>query len=188
MPTSHPDSKRLAVSGALLAGLYLTAAAIVHALDWAEGHALLGSAILGVALIILSVIDIDRYRLPDAITLPLIALGWVIAAPLTLDGIGWHVLAAATGFLMLYGFSKGFLWLRGYPGLGLGDAKLLAASGAWLGLEGLPSVVMIASLTALAGVVAAAAAGFKVRATTRLPFGPFLAFATWLVWLAGPMF
>ena len=73
--------------------------------------------------------------------------------------------------------------VRGRDGLGAGDAKLLAAAGAWVGASGLPQVILFA---AVAGLVAAAClrlAGVRLGAASALPFGPFLALATWLVWL-----
>ena len=77
--------------------------------------------------------------------------------------------------------------LRSRPGLGLGDAKLLAAAGAWLGLEALPSVLLVATGTALFCVGMAVLLGKRITATSRIPFGPFLATAFWIVWLYGPM-
>lgn len=71
--------------------------------------------------------------------------------------------------------------------LGLGDAKLFAAAGAWLSLEGLPSVMVWASCAALLGVLVAIHLRQPVEATTRVPFGPFLAFGFWVVWLYGPI-
>jgi leader peptidase (prepilin peptidase)/N-methyltransferase len=71
--------------------------------------------------------------------------------------------------------------------MGLGDAKLLAASGAWLGAEGLPGVLLWASGSALVGILIARWRGETLSASTRVPFGPFLAFGTWLVWVYGPV-
>jgi leader peptidase (prepilin peptidase)/N-methyltransferase len=70
--------------------------------------------------------------------------------------------------------------------MGLGDAKLLAAAGAWLGWQALPGLVVIAALAALAVALAQAARGAKLAATTRIAFGSYLALAFWLVWLYGP--
>ena len=65
-------------------------------------------------------------------------------------------------------------------GLGLGDAKLFAASGTWLGLPLLPYVLLIAALGGLAWALIA-------RAQGRLAFGPWIALGFWCVWLArGP--
>jgi leader peptidase (prepilin peptidase)/N-methyltransferase len=68
-------------------------------------------------------------------------------------------------------------------GLGLGDAKLFAAAGAWLSLEGLPSVMVWVSCAALVAILLRQ----PVEATTRAPFGPYLAFGFWVVWLYGPI-
>ncbi len=56
---------------------------------------------------------------------------------------------------MLFGTARAYRRLRGRDGLGLGDAKLLAALGAWLGLSSLPIILVLASCT---GLVAAGAA------------------------------
>lgn len=142
---------------------------------------------LGAALIALSLIDLRTMRLPDAITLPLIAAGPLAALALGWDGVLWRVGSAAAGFLLLFAVAHGYRALRGRAGLGLGDAKLLAAAGAWLGLEGLPSVVAWGSITALVAVAAAILLGRQVEASSRVPFGPFLAFGFWVVWLYGPI-
>ena len=70
--------------------------------------------------------------------------------------------------------------LRGRDGLGLGDAKLLAAAGAWLGLASLPWVVLAA---ALLGLVLALLRAGPLRAETAVPFGPPLALAFWVMFL-----
>ena len=77
--------------------------------------------------------------------------------------------------------------LRGRDGLGEGDAKLLAAAGAWVTWMGLPEVMLVAALTGLAVALAGRLAGQKMEAQTAIPFGPCLAFATWIAWLYGPL-
>jgi leader peptidase (prepilin peptidase)/N-methyltransferase len=82
-----------------------------------------------------------------------------------------------------------FRTIRGREGLGLGDAKLLAAAGAWVGLGAIPTVVLLSALGALVGTVllhrllrqAAPIGG------TPLPFGPYLAAAIWIAALYGPL-
>lgn len=146
--------------------------------------------ILGATLVVLSVIDLETMRLPDALTLPLIAVGLLCAALFQWDGdswfdLRWRVAAAALGYGLLFGVAWLYHRIRGRHGLGLGDAKLLAASGAWLGIEGLASTLLVASLTALAAAVIGHLAGRAITADTRIPFGPFLAGGTWLIWLYG---
>ena len=68
----------------------------------------------------------------------------------------------------------------------LGDAKLLAASGAWLGATTLPQVVLLAALSALAAAGFLRLAGIRIGISSALPFGPFLALATWVLWLLSP--
>ena len=145
------------------------------------------SLVLGTTLLALSVIDIQTIRLPDALTIPLASVGCVIVAPSTPDAFAWRVASAGVGFLVLYLFARGFSWLKGYPGLGLGDAKLLAASGAWTGMEALPTIVLLACVAALSAVAIAAGVGTRIDLRTRVPFGPFLALATWIVWFEGPL-
>jgi leader peptidase (prepilin peptidase)/N-methyltransferase len=142
---------------------------------------------LAAVLIALSIIDLRTMRLPDAITLPLIAVGLLLAFALGWDGAMWRVGSAAAGFLFLFAIAEGYRAWRGRAGLGLGDAKLFAAAGAWLGLEGLPSVMVWGTCAALLGVLVAILLRQPVEASTRVPFGPYLAFGFWVVWLYGPI-
>jgi leader peptidase (prepilin peptidase) / N-methyltransferase len=64
---------------------------------------------------------------------------------------------------------------RGIQGLGLGDVKFLTAAGIWVGVEGIPIVLLIATMTALACVGLMRLSGRKLTARTSLSFGPFLA-------------
>jgi leader peptidase (prepilin peptidase)/N-methyltransferase len=78
--------------------------------------------------------------------------------------------------------------LRRRDGLGLGDAKLLAAGGAWLSWHALPSTLLIAAGFALVLALCASLAGkLRLSTATCVPFGPFLAGAIWLSWLYGPL-
>jgi leader peptidase (prepilin peptidase)/N-methyltransferase len=79
------------------------------------------------------------------------------------------------------------LRLRGREGLGQGDAKLLAAAGAWLGAVALPQVILVAALSALLVAAALRLSGRTMHAHSALPFGPFLALAIWALWLFGPL-
>jgi leader peptidase (prepilin peptidase)/N-methyltransferase len=99
----------------------------------------------------------------------------------------WQAASAATGFVLLAAAAVLYAKLRGEPGLGLGDAKLLAASGAWLGAQALPSVLLWACGSAILGLLLRAWRSGSLSGKSRVPFGPFLAFGTWLVWLYGPL-
>ena len=143
-------------------------------------------AALGWWLLALGWIDWRRLVLPDRLTLPLIALGLAAAWGLAPEE-GWdRVTGAASGYLGLWAVAWIYRRLRDREGLGLGDAKLLAAAGAWVGASGLPSVLAGAAIAALLAAGGTMLAGKRLDRHTAMPFGPFLAAATWLVWLFGP--
>ena len=137
-------------------------------------------------LIALTYVDIKSYRLPNMLTFPLIICGLGQAYILELP-IRDHIIGALIGYLAFVAIEKAFLKLRGYPGLGRGDAKLLAAGGAWTGWFGLPYIVLLASFAGLSMMFAAILTGrLKPQNMKKLavPFGPFLSFAIFLVWFA----
>ena len=132
------------------------------------------AAPLGWTLLALALIDLRSGLLPDALTLPLAALG------LTLHPTPDALIGAALGFLAFWAIAALYHRLRGAEGLGLGDAKLMAAAGAWLGWQGLPWVLLLGSLGTL---IAARLAHRDLAATTAVALGPGLAAATWCVYL-----
>jgi len=142
---------------------------------------------LGWTLLAMAAIDLRHYLLPDVLTLPLIPAGLAVAWALDPDLVPDHLLGAVLGFIVFAGIAWLYRRLRGRHGLGLGDAKLLAAAGAWLGWAALPSVVVIGAALALALALAQALGGAKLALTGKLAFGPHLALAFWLVWLFGPL-
>ena len=144
-------------------------------------------ALFGWWLLTLAWIDWRRLVLPDVLTLPLVALGLATAAAFAPDELGDRLAGAAAGYLGLWGIAWLYRRLRGREGLGMGDAKLFAAAGAWVGASGLPSVLAGAALAALAAAGAMMLAGRRLDRYAALPFGPFLAAGAWLVWLFGPL-
>ncbi len=148
------------------------------------GGPLWANCVLGWLLLALAWIDRDHLRLPDALTLPLVALGLLATWWLHPDAAADHALAAAAGYLAFRGVALAYRLLRQREGLGQGDAKLLAASGAWVGLAGLPTVVLGAAVIALSMTLAQRLFQ-RHAADTPIPFGPYLALATWLVRLYG---
>jgi leader peptidase (prepilin peptidase)/N-methyltransferase len=65
--------------------------------------------------------------------------------------------------------------LRKTQGLGLGDVKFLAAATPWIGVQGIPTLLLIATLTALTAAGGLQLARRGMTRQTSLPFGPFLA-------------
>jgi leader peptidase (prepilin peptidase)/N-methyltransferase len=131
---------------------------------------------LGWALLTAAWIDAETFRLPDIITLPLVLAGL---------GLSWasqqappynHAAAAALGYISFRLLDEAYFALRHRHGLGQGDAKLLAAAGAWLGLAAMPYVVMAAGLLGICmALLVKQTAG--TRREQRISFGPPLALA-----------
>lgn len=164
----------IAVAASAAAGFYGWSVWIACALGW--------------TLIALTVSDITALRLPDVLTLPLTAAG-LLAAYRTgmvtfIDGAVGAVVAfalfAALGFI--------YRRWRGRIGLGFGDAKLMAAAGAWVGVSGVPSVMLIGAGGALVLVLATVAVTRRAwPRQRRIAFAPWLCLAIWWVYLVGPL-
>ena len=169
----------------------LAAVAVAGGALWARPGAgagpLWADCVLGWWLLALGWIDGEHLRLPDMLTLPLVVAGLVATWVLEPEGVGDHAVAAAVAYLAFRGIAGGYRALRGRDGLGQGDAKLLAASGAWVGVAGLPHVVLGAAVAALAVTLGGWAFGRRVAGDVPVPFGPYLALATWgvRVWTGG---
>jgi len=148
-----------------------------------SGDALWAGCALGWALLALAWIDVAEFWLPDALTLPLLLAGLAATWWLQPWALTDHAIGAAVGYSLFRLVSWGYRRLRGRDGLGEGDAKLLAAAGAWLGWEALPLVLIGAAVAGLLWAVVAMARGQRMTGATALPFGPPLAAATWVVWL-----
>lgn len=147
----------------------------------------LASLVLACALVVLSVIDLKTYRLPDLLTVPLMLTGIVLAWTLGWDSGSWRIASAALGFGSAYAVARMYEAVRGRSGLGMGDAKLFAAAGAWVGAGSLASVLLYACTAALLAALVAHVRKSNLSLTTAIPFGPFLAAGIWLVWLYGPV-
>lgn len=144
----------------------------------------LSGGVLSLFLLALGYVDLKDYRLPNKLTFPLIVAGFGQAYVLDLP-LMHHLIGAAVGYLAFVAIEKAFLKLRGYHGLGRGDAKLLAGGGAWCGWYGLPYIVLLSSLAGLSLLLAGLMTGkIKKAAASQqaIPFGPFLAAGIFLVW------
>jgi leader peptidase (prepilin peptidase)/N-methyltransferase len=156
---------------ALALAAWAAAAGERGALLWA------GSA-LAWTLLTLGWIDAVCLRLPDLLTLPLLFAGLTEAWLLEPDALPARAFGAALGYSLFVALAWLYRRLRGREGLGGGDAKLLAAGGAWVGAGLLPDVLLGAALSGICWISLR-----RADPSARLPFGPFLAASIWLVWL-----
>lgn len=134
-------------------------------------------------LLVLALIDWDTMRLPDALTFPLLLLGIGSSFFLPMGLSGVESLASALG-------AGGVFWLiaKIYPqGMGLGDVKLIAGMGAFLGFPNILLALFIASLAgSIVGLLWMAIRRREFRA--QIPFGPFLVFGAYAALFGGNFF
>ena len=164
----YPISGRYPLVEALTALLFAAA-------WWYYGPTLLFASrvILGTALIVLFAIDLEHHLLPDVITLPGIIVGFIFSL---LVGPGWleSIIGILVGGGILYLIAEIYYRVRHEEGLGMGDVKMLAMIGAFLGWK-------LTLMTLMLGSFAGSLIGMLFILTHRggmkyaLPFGTFLA-------------
>lgn len=122
------------------------------------------------ALLVLAFIDWDHQILPDVITLPMIAVG-LASSLLRGSLVDWKesMIAAAFGYLSFFVIAEGYARLRGIEGLGMGDWKLAALLGAFMGLRSLLLIIFLASLS---GIVYGLTQALRLRRQAVVPGEP----------------
>jgi leader peptidase (prepilin peptidase) / N-methyltransferase len=173
--------RQVALSFVLLA----MAAASLAAAPGPDG---LSGAFLAALMLAIAVTDSRRYIIPNELTAAAVALALFRAGTVGPDadwrGVLWAAFRAVAIAVPLLLLMAGYRRWRGRDGLGLGDIKLAAVAGAWLGWVTVFAVIELATLSALgAYVVSAYLRQRPLRATAFLPFGLFLAPAIWIGWL-----
>jgi leader peptidase (prepilin peptidase)/N-methyltransferase len=161
-------------------------------LDWGLAPRLLVDWGLASALVAVALIDWDHQVIPNAITCPGVVAGLVLArlAPpppqvdFALAGLVDALLALGIAGGAMFGLSAFYEWYRGRVGLGMGDVKLVAMLGTFVGLQNTLGILVVGSLL---GLLHAAWLMLFRGAThrTRIPFGPALA-AAGIVYLLVP--
>ncbi len=135
------------------------------------------------ALVVLFGIDLEHQILPNVITLP----GIVVGVAFSLVGSpGWRasLLGVVLGGGVLYAIAWGYYAVRKEEGLGMGDVKMLAMIGAFLGWQ---AVLLTLVLASLSGAVIGLAMISLQRGSMKyaLPFGTFLAIGALVAMLVG---
>ena len=137
------------------------------ALAFGAHLAAVAASLLSAYLVVTVFVDIDHLLILDAVTLPVAAAGMILAA------VTGHALAALEGALagiVLFGLL--YIVTRG-TGLGLGDVKLAACLGIYLGLWN--AIAAFAAAVVIGAIVAVPILlTRKRRGRDVLPFGPFL--------------
>lgn len=138
-------------------------------------------------LLVISFIDIDYYIIPNVITYPGFLLGLAFGglqsyspiadSPPFVAGIYDSFFGVLAGAGVLLAISLFYTYVRKKQGLGLGDVKLLAVTGAFLGVPGAFYTIFVGSLLGSVLGISLMIIG-RGRWSSYLPFGPYLALAT----------
>ncbi len=139
------------------------------------GFPAFGALIFSAFLIAATFIDADTQLLPDQLTLPLLWLGLLFNLDGTYVSLSEAVLGAVVGYMSLWTIFQLFKLITQKEGMGYGDFKLLAALGAWLGLNMLPLIILCSALVGLVFAIV-----MRLTKDQPMPFGPYLAVAGWL--------
>lgn len=152
------------------------------------GGTLLAAWLLSWILLALVLIDARYQLLPDMLTLPLLWLGLLfqLCGWLPQVSLEQSVAGAVSGYVTLWMLAHGYRLLRGKEALGMGDAKLLAALGVWLGWHSLPLLLLLASGGSIIWLCLCHLI-FQRSLTAPFPFGPGLATAGLLMFIAENM-
>jgi leader peptidase (prepilin peptidase)/N-methyltransferase len=163
-------------------------AAVGASLALAPGPDGLCGAYLAALMLAIAATDADRYIIPNELTAAAFALALLRAGTIGpeagWEAVLWALIRAAAVTLPLLALMAGYRRWRGRDGLGLGDVKLAAVIGAWLGWATIFAVLELATLTAITVyLINALLRKRRLRGAAFLPFGSFLAPAIWLGWL-----
>ena len=169
-------------------GLLFLGSFLRFGISWAA----VAGALFCALMVTLAMIDFDHMILPDVLTWPGVAAG-ILLQPLTSwarpGTTGWRAMAggalgAAVGAGILLAVWSGWYLLRHEEGMGLGDVKMLAAIGAFLGWQGVLVSLFLGALSgAVVGLSLMAWRGGDLK--SKLPFGTFLALGGLIALFAG---
>jgi leader peptidase (prepilin peptidase)/N-methyltransferase len=143
--------------------------------------------LLGWFLIALFAFDITAFVLPNFLTYSLLVSGVLIALNSGADAVLESAAGGIAGALCLLLVKYSYRFLAKRDGLGMGDIKLFAAAGAWVGPAGLPQTLLIGSLLGLIYAAAHLRKPGRSMALEKVPFGAGLCIAIWITWVFGPV-
>lgn len=163
----------------------LTTAVLFVLVTWLTpvGPLLAARLLFVCALVVLFGIDLEHQLLPNVITLPGVVVG-VIFSLVNPPGLRDSLIGVVLGGGVLYAIAAGYYVWRREEGLGMGDVKMLAMIGAFLGWQ---AVLLTLVLSSISGAVIGVAMMALQRGDMKyaLPFGTFLAIGALVAMLAG---
>ena len=133
--------------------------------------------ILAFVFIIVFFIDLKHYIIPNILTFPLMILGFVKSFDPNLNSLFPNYLNSLIGGMFGYGIIWSIIFfykqIKNKEGMGVGDAKLLAAIGFWFGWISIPFVIFSSSIVALILVIPSLLNKSR-KFSSQIPFGPFI--------------
>lgn len=139
---------------------------------------------LGGLLICACWFDLTNLTLPNWLNLAVLSTGLIQSLTTRLPEPVDALIGVLAGGFFLGIIAVAYRRCRGFDGIGMGDVKFVAASGAWVGWMGLPQMLLIASVLGLIYALGYALVTGRLDPSRRIPFGPSLAVGTMASWLA----
>ena len=137
--------------------------------------------ILNLSFIIIFFIDLKHYIIPNVITFPLMALGFLKSFDPHLNPIFPNYINSLIGGVFGYGIICSIIFfykqVRKKEGMGLGDAKLFGVIGFWFGWLAIPFIIFLSSVIALLSVVPSLLKNSRTM-SSQIPFGPYIIIGT----------
>ena len=138
-------------------------------------------AVLSIFFIIIFFIDLKHFIIPNTLTFPLMIIGFLKSFDPNLNQTIFpnyinSLIGGVTGYLVIWSIIYLYKVIRKKEGMGLGDAKLLAAIGFWFGWASLPFVIFFSSFVALVFAIPSLLKKTK-RMSSEIPFGPYIIIA-----------
>ena len=134
--------------------------------------------ILTVFFVIIFFIDLKHFIIPNELTFPLMAIGFLKSFDPNLNQYLFpdyinSLIGGVVGYLIIWFIIFAYKKLRNKEGMGLGDAKLLSAIGFWFGWISIPFVLFFSSFVALGFAIPSLMNKSKTM-SSQIPFGPYL--------------
>ena len=134
--------------------------------------------ILSIFFIIIFFIDLKHFIIPNELTFPLMVIGFLKSFDPNLDQTIFpnyinSILGGFIGYFLIWLVIFVYEKIRKKEGMGLGDAKLMAAIGFWFGWVSIPFTIFISSLVALIFVMPSLLNKTR-QVSSQIPFGPYI--------------
>ena len=134
--------------------------------------------ILSIFFIIIFFIDLKHFIIPNVLTFPLMFIGFLKSFDPNLNQTIFpnyinSLIGGVVGYLIIWLIIFAYKKIKNKEGMGLGDAKLLAAIGFWFGWESIPFVLFFSSVIALISVLPSLIKKTK-NLSSQIPFGPYI--------------